>query len=112
MSLTRSEAWEASFFGFPVEEIRMGNSLLADVADDVSALIEGAAPETLLKVSVDARQLHAIPWLERQGFELWETRYVWLTTWSRDEPPKRMHSMLRSPKTALCGEPKRIMRPS
>ena len=63
----------------------MGNSLLADVADDVSMLIEGAAPETLLKVSVDARQLHAIPWLERQGFELWETRYVWLTTWSRDE---------------------------
>ena len=85
MKLTRSEAWEASFFGFPVEEIRMGNSLLADVADDVSALIEGASPETLLKVSVDARQLHAIPWLERQGFELWETRYVWLTTWSRDE---------------------------
>ena len=85
MKLTRSEAWEASFFGFPVEEIRMRNSLLADVADDVSMLIEGAAPETLLKVSVDARQLHAIPWLERQGFELWETRYVWLTTWSRDE---------------------------
>ncbi len=85
MKLTRSEAWEASFFGFPVEEIRMGNSLLADVADEVSALIEGAAPDTLLKVSVDARRLHAIPWLERQGFELWETRYVWLTTWSRDE---------------------------
>ena len=85
MKLTRSEAWEASFFGFPVEEIRMRNSLLADVADDVSALIEGAAPETLLKVSVDARQHRAIPWLERQGFELWETRYVWLTTWSRDE---------------------------
>ncbi|HCL46085.1 MAG TPA: hypothetical protein DHW55_02405 [Flavobacteriales bacterium] len=85
MKLTRSEAWEASFFGFPVEEIRIGNSLFADVTDEVSALIEGAAPETLLKVSVDARQLHAIPWLERQGFELWESRYVWLTTFSRDE---------------------------
>ena len=57
-------------FGFPVEEIRIGNSLFADVTDEVSALIEGASPETLLKVSVDARQLHAIPWLERQGFEL------------------------------------------
>ena len=85
MKLTRSEAWEASFFGFPVEEIRIGNSLFADVTDEVSALIEGASPETLLKVSVDARQLHAIPWLERQGFELWESRYVWLTTFSRDE---------------------------
>ena len=85
MKLTRSEAWEASFFGFPVEEIRIGNSLFADVTDEVSALIEGASPETLLKVSVDARQLHAIPWLERQGFELWEYRHVWLTTFSRDE---------------------------
>ena len=85
MKLTRSEAWEASFFGFPVEEIRIGNSLFADVTDEVSALIEGASPETLLKVSVDARQLHAIPWLERQGFELWESRHVWLTTFSRDE---------------------------
>ena len=39
MKLTRSEAWEASFFGFPVEEIRIGNSLFADVTDEVSALI-------------------------------------------------------------------------
>lgn len=106
MKLTRSEAWEASFFGFPVEEIRMGNALFADVAEDVSALIEGAAPETLLKVSVDARQLHAIPWLERQGFELWETRYVWLTTWSRDELTQKhaLHASLPEDRIVWGGE--------
>jgi len=84
-SLTKSHAWEASFFGFPIEEIKLGGHAEAEVVPQLLELIEEVGPEILLKVFVDARQLHAIPLLERQGFELWESRFQWLTTWSREE---------------------------
>ena len=71
MKLTRSEAWEASFFGFPVEELKIGKSELSDgeLTAQLAELKARALRKTLLKVSVDASQLHTIPWLERQGFE-------------------------------------------
>ena len=77
MKLTRSEAWESSFFGFPIEELKIGKSELTvdQVTAQLADLVDCIQEDTLLKVAVDASQLHAIPWLERQGFELWETRF-------------------------------------
>ena len=100
MKLTRSEAWEAPFFGFPIEELKIGKSELSvdEVTAQLAELVDGVEEDTLLKVAVDASQLHAIPWLERQGFELWETRFLWLTTWSREQLRKK-HSL----KTPLSG---------
>ena len=101
MKLTRSEAWEASFFGFPIEELKVGTCELTvdQVTAQLAELVECIEEDTLLKVAVDASHLHAIPWLERRGFELWETRFLWLTTWSRDQLREK-HSL----KTQLSGD--------
>ncbi len=99
MKLTRSEAWEASFFGFSIEEVKVGKCELSvdEVTVQLAELIAGVAEDTLLKVAVDASQLHAIPWLERQGFELWETRFLWLSTWSRKQLREKHSLNAKSP---------------
>ena len=81
--LTIASAWEASFFGFSIQEIKVGTDPDDNLASELLSTIEQAEDDALLKVSVDAQQLHVLPLLERQGFELWETRFTWLTTWSR-----------------------------
>ena len=43
MKLTRSEAWEASFFGFPIEELKIGKSELSvdEVTAQLAELVDG-----------------------------------------------------------------------
>ena len=100
MTLTKTPAWEA-FFGFPIEELKIGKSELSvdEVTAQLAELVDGVEEDALMKVAVDASQLHTIPWLERQGFELWETRFLWLTTWSREQLREK-HSL----KTPLSGD--------
>ena len=78
-------AWEASFFGFLIQEIKVGTDHGNNLASELLSTIDQAEENSLLKVSVDAQHLHVLPLLERQGFEMWETRFTWLTTWSRDQ---------------------------
>lgn len=79
-----TEAWESSFFGFPILEMELEPSdvhpdRLSTLAQSISDELEKGSPEHLFKASLDAQLIQGAPVLERLGFELWETRFVWMT---------------------------------
>lgn len=84
MTIERTSAWESRFWGFPVSEMTCSafDHSPADVQQfeaDLRHHIDQTTSDELLKFALDAKQLRLASVLEQAGFELWETRFVWLT---------------------------------
>lgn len=90
MTIERVKAWESGFWGFPVSDMKCSgwdhsDASIQSFKTQLQHHLENTSSDELLKFALDARQLRLASVLEQAGFELWETRFVWLTLKSQAE---------------------------
>jgi hypothetical protein len=90
MTIERVKAWESDFWGFPVSDMKCSEwdhseASIQRFQTQLQHHLDETSSDELLKFALDARQLRLASILEQAGFELWETRFVWLTLNSRAE---------------------------